>query len=414
MPVAAPRRHECAAAGAILVLAVLAAIWISRQHPVPPIRIAPPEVATSEDAPAAPPSVIELIELPDAPPPPAAAAPKSAPTPAQRPETPRVKVAMEQPTPPPLASPPPAPEPPPAQQAPAVEVTPIVPLPDVAAAQNIVPLTPETPMKRPSPRTTVMPLRPGDEKPAPRPVVQPLRPEEPPEEPKVEPKIVQAPEPPPSSPPRAEPVKPAPVAEKPKPAAPLIQTAAPSQAAPKPVDEKEVATEGRVLLRMFEQGAGPSIQIRWPAQAGQRDRLYAVFTHCLGMQVGILDDQGHLYLGEGPRNQPLALNTDKYSGFIRRPEGAIAAGEQEEITRIRQYHQAASAAPPARMFPRRVDAFLLGGLRHAVGDQYLKMKSIRAAYRLSGSRVVIESIVADGRAVDGAIDLSTVATSCSE
>jgi hypothetical protein len=180
------------------------------------------------------------------------------------------------------------------------------------------------------------------------------------------------------------------------------------------MDEKAAATEGRVLLQMFEQGAGPTIEIRWPAQAGQRDRLYAVFTHCLGMQVGILDDQGHLYLGEGPRDQALTLNTDKYSGFIRRPEGAIAAGEQQEITRIRQYHQAAGAAAPARMFPRRVDSFLLGGLRQAVGDQYLKMKSIRAAYRLNGNRVLIESIVADGRAVEGAIDLSTVTAACSE
>lgn len=323
-----------------------------------------------------------------------------------------------------MESPQPAPEPPPVRPTPPAEVKPIIPLrPEVPVAQNILPLTPEPQALITPPLTTqIVPLRPGDEKPAPKPAVQPLRPDEPPREPpkeskvepRVEPKIVRAPEPPPPSPPKVEPVKPAPMAEKPKPVAPLIQTTAPPQAAPKPMDEKEVATEGRVLLRMFEQGAGPSIQIRWPAQSGQRDRLYAVFTHCLGMQVGILDDEGHLYLGEGPRNQPLALNTDKYSGFIRRPEGAIAAGEQEEITRIRQYHQAATAAPPARMFPRRVDAFLLGGLRQAVGDQYLKMKSIRAAYRLSGSRVMIESIVADGRAIDGAIDLSTVATSCSE
>jgi hypothetical protein len=435
MQAVAPRRHERAAAGAILLLFLFAAFWILRQHPPAiPVRIVESQTTATEEAPtpaaAQPPRVIELIELPDLSTP--RPAPEAELPQPQQVQPPPVAVAMEQPrtepTPAPAPPPPQVVRPPPpivplrpdpASPAPAKpEAKIIAPLrPETLPAGIVVPLAPDVP---PQPQTEiakieitpVVPLRPGDEKPAAKPVpaVQPLRPEEP--------KVAREQEPPrlPEIVPKPEPVKRAPAIEKPKPSPPAPQAIAPPPppAPSKPINEKEIAIEGRVLLRMFEQGSGPSIEIRWPAQASQRDRLYAVFTRCLGMQVGILDEQGHLYLGEGPRDQPLTLNTDKYSGFVRRPEGAIAADEQDEIAHIRQYHQAAAGAPPARMFPRRVDAFLLGGLRQAVGDQYLKVKSIRAAYRLNGNRVIIDSIVADGHKVEGAIDLSTVAASCSE
>jgi hypothetical protein len=168
----------------------------------------------------------------------------------------------------------------------------------------------------------------------------------------------------------------------------------------------EAAGEGRVLLRMFEQGSGPGIEIRWPSDAAERERLYDTFVRCFGMRIGIVDDAGHFYLPEGAANQPTQLNMDRYSGFVRRPEGQIAAAETREIARVRNYHQGASGGP-ARIFPRNVDAFLIGGLRQAVGDDYLKARSIHAAYRLDGNRVVVDAIVADGHPIPGAIDLSS-------
>lgn len=403
-------QRERAAAGAILAAAALLAAWIMlHRPPQAPVRIVAQETAEPETpapeplqaAPAEPAMKFEIVELPA----PAATAPLPPPTPAPRPvQTARVELPPEKVLEPQKALAPPQPAPP------------VVPLrPETKPPAEIVPLQVEAPVERTlSPAKPLQPLRPGDEKStAALMPVQPLHvepeavvshetkstlaPDPGPRAPKIEawvpktrprvPEVASAPEL--NTEPGAEPVKPPP-------------------APAKPVADKELATEGRILLRMFEQGAGPGVEIRWPAQSAERDRLYDVFTQCLGMKVGLLDDQGHVYLGEGPRQQAMAINLDKYSGFVRRPEGAIAADEQREIARIRAYHQ--MSAPPARMFPRRVDAYLLGGLRAAVGDQYLKMKSIRAAYRLNGQRVTIDSIVADGRAVGGVIDLSAVAS----
>lgn len=174
-----------------------------------------------------------------------------------------------------------------------------------------------------------------------------------------------------------------------------------------------VVGEGRAFLKILEQGAGPSIEIRWPSDSSQRDRLYDALVQCLGMRTGLLDGEGRLYLGEGQKGQPSTLDGERYSGFVRRPEGAIARDEEREIGRVRSYHQVRASAFAARIFPRRVDAYLIGGLRQLVGENYLKTKSIRAAYRLKNGQAIVESIVADGRRIDGVIDLSAVATGCS-
>lgn len=417
--------RERTSAAAILAAATFLAAWIMfHRLPQVPVRIVEqkttaPEAPTPpppQDSPAEPAMKFEIVELP---PPPAPAVAPAPPAPAP----PSVQVARVEP----------APEKPPEQpqqpqkvlaSAPDVAPPPVAPLqPEARRRPEIAPLRVETFVERPAPPARPLQLlRPGDEKPSAIPVpVQPLHVEtEAPVSRETKPTLARKAELPapkteawvPKLKPRAPVSQLEPKAELPPqpaktPAAPMIHVDA-APAPPKPIAEKEVATEGRVLLRMFEQGAGPSVEIRWPSQAAERDRLYDAFTQCLGMKVGLLDDQGHVYLGEGPRQQAMAINLDKYSGFVRRPEGAIATDEQREIARIRGYH--GMSAPPARMFPRRVDAYLLGGLRTAVGDQYLKMKSVRAAYRLNGRRVMIESITADGRAVDGIIDLSTVAS----
>ena len=60
---------------------------------------------------------------------------------------------------------------------------------------------------------------------------------------------------------------------------------------------------------------------------------------------------------------------------------------------------------PVRLFPRNVDATLLGGIGQIVGAGYLCHKTIRARYRLSGERVSVVEIRADGKALPGGIVL---------
>ena len=74
-------------------------------------------------------------------------------------------------------------------------------------------------------------------------------------------------------------------------------------------------------------------------------------------------------------------------------------------------HLQAASASAIRIFPRRVDALLLGGLRAVIGEGYQNTSTIHATYRISGSSVTVAGIVADGRSFPGEIDLSP-ARSC--
>lgn len=348
---------------------------------------------------------IELVEI-SAPPPPVPAAAAAFPAPPQ-PAPPPPPTATQAVTPPPAEPAPPVPV-----QASMVPLTPAAAEPE--PVREIVPMHP-TP---PSPELSVTPavlreeLKPADE-------VVPLRPAPPDVKPQVAPR---------EKPAKVQPLRPAPSkpeaepppqmivrAPAPRPVATPQVQAAKAPPAPKPpeVNVAEVVGEGRAFLKILEQGAGPGIEIRWPAESSQRDQLYGVLVQCLGMRTGLLDGTGRLYLAEGAKGQPSQLDGERYSGFVRRPEGAIARNEEREIGRVRDYHQVRATASPARIFPRRVDAYLIGGLRQFVGENYLKTKSIRAAYRLRNGRAVVDSIVADGRRIDGVIDLSGIASSCS-
>lgn len=394
--------NERTGAAGILILAVVLA-WVIVDRPaetLPPQkqdRHQPTAVEEKLSAPAAPMAAIagslaiEIVRISEPPaaavaPPPLPAVVAEAPPPARVPEPERT------------LEPHPAPAVLPLRPTVALPVEPkVVPLalkPESQVVPNVAPLRPAPPQP-PGEKPIVERPTPRDMPPAPN--VTPLRPSPPKPVPLPETKIVE----------RAPTPRPLP----PTPKSPPQKTAPPP---PSPAaNVAMVVGEGRAFLKILEQGAGPGIEIRWPGDSSQRDRLYDVLVQCLGMRTGVLDGDGRLYLGEGQKGQPSLLDGERYSGFVRRPEGAIARDEEREIGRVRSYHQVRASASAARIFPRRVDAYLIGGLRQLVGEDYLKTKSIRASYRLRGGRPVVESIVADGRRIDGVIELSAVANNCS-
>ncbi len=258
------------------------------------------------------------------------------------------------------------------------------PPPDTSSSANMG--AAESPAPEPAPlapraehRIDVAPLPPRA--PAERPVeVTPLQP-------RPEPAVGVAPSPP--------------VAEDPVPAAPE-----PLPDAAKRASQDELA-DGRVLLRMLEKGKGPLVEIAWPDDAAARSRLYAALAACHGMETVLLGTGGRLFAENGRKGETAEINPDSTSGFVRRPAGALPARERETISRIRQRHGMASGAP-VRLFPRSVDAALLGGLQAAVGPDYLGRRLIHAHYRLDGNRVSVERIYADGTSIPGAIALPRV------
>ena len=217
-----------------------------------------------------------------------------------------------------------------------------------------------------------------------------------------------APPPPaPASRPVAEPAPPPPPARREPPVQPPSRPKPAAQEPPPPTPatvSPEAAAEGRARLRMLEHGEGPTIEIAWPETRQERDRLHDLFTRCYGMRVLLLDGGNRLFGRVGAPGDPWPFDADRFSGFVRAPSGATAAAERATADAIRRRH-GIYGARLVRIFPRRVDAMLLGGLGQVIGSGYADTATIRAAYRVSGGDVVIGDIRVDGRTIPGDIRL---------
>jgi hypothetical protein len=167
---------------------------------------------------------------------------------------------------------------------------------------------------------------------------------------------------------------------------------------------REAATAGRALLKMLETGKGPVIEIAWPSSATERSRLYHLLNTCHGMQTALLTDKSEIFSATGRPGAAWQVNRDAVSGFVRQPSGVLTDAEQAAIRRIKTHH-GMHFGNPVRLFPRAVDATLLGGIGQIVGTGYLRHKTIRARYQLSGDRVSIVDIRTDGKALPGGIVL---------
>ncbi|ABK42705.1 hypothetical protein Mmc1_0178 [Magnetococcus marinus MC-1] len=178
-------------------------------------------------------------------------------------------------------------------------------------------------------------------------------------------------------------------------------TLQPANPTPQPTEVQ--VQQGRVLLKLLEHGKGPSITLRWPNQ--QRQTLYRHMVQCRGMRSGVMDAQQHIFMPGGTPGVAWSINRDRYSGFMRLTN-QVENQERLQLQEIRHYHGLESATTPIRLFPRRFDAALLGGLQHLIGPTYGTARSIEANYRLQQGRLWVEAIKVDGGAVAGQIDLN--------
>ena len=259
----------------------------------------------------------------------------------------------------------------------------------VLAAPKIEPLkkSPPPPLK-PPPRAALKPLKPL----APVPAVQPKSVSLTPLRPKPQ-----------KTPPR--PVTPTP--------AKLTDTARVEKttvaAIREPVSRPGVhaAAKGRVLLRVLEHGKGPAIEIAWPSRSGSRGDLSRLLQRCYGMELALMDSKGRLYADEGLRGQVWRPNRDLYSGFVRHTSGILPESERRAEAAIRGRH--GRRGDLVHVFPRRVDALLLGGIRNLTGAKYGSARSIRARYEVRNQRVLVSGFDVDGQSLRGAIDLGAAA-----
>jgi len=173
------------------------------------------------------------------------------------------------------------------------------------------------------------------------------------------------------------------------------------------VTPKNTLQEGRTLLRMLEFGKGPSIVIAWPQSRIQQNQLYDRFKSCYGMKVALLKGMSELYTLHSDPGSPWQPNTDKVSGFMRNPSGQMSRLEQQDLDRIRIRHHLYQGTP-VRLFPRKVDAVLLGSLRQIVGDSYQPGSQIQAHYSQTARGVIVHQIIIDGIEKPGQILLPPV------
>lgn len=183
----------------------------------------------------------------------------------------------------------------------------------------------------------------------------------------------------------------------------------PSKPAPAPqpnVDARKTQTEGRSLLRLLEHGTGPAIEIAWPQSSLDRYKLYQRLIQCEGMKLAVIGSDKQIFQLDGTAGQSWNFNGDKFSGFLRSPEGMAVAAETATFSAIAVRHRLTDWQP-VRVFPRRVDAILLGGLKQLIGDQYRTARTIHAAYKLANGTLSLSAVTVDGSPVEGSITLST-------
>ncbi|WP_028880193.1 hypothetical protein [Terasakiella pusilla] len=192
----------------------------------------------------------------------------------------------------------------------------------------------------------------------------------------------------------------------------------PTNVKPQPTKEKPIEVPpalevtvaqtagGRALLRVLEHGKGPLIEIAWPKEERAREALHQIFKACFGMENAVMDAKGDLYRTSEARGQRWEINLDRYSGFLREASGSLPRSEQGIRQVVKRHHGGLGAAGLVRIFPRKVDASLLGGLQAMVGPQYMQARSIQARYVQVNGQVLVRDIFVDGVAREGVIALS--------
>lgn len=168
--------------------------------------------------------------------------------------------------------------------------------------------------------------------------------------------------------------------------------------------QAEMLQEGRVLLKLLEVGKGPNVEIAWPTQPQQREVLYRTLARCYGLQSGIMNAKGQIYVATGKLGEPVTINSDQVSPFLRQSAGQLSGSEKGILTNIRQRHGLINGQP-VRLFNRNVDAALLGALFRLVPGNMSDSPQIRASYGLTDKGIGVQSVIVDGNPVAGQVDV---------
>ena len=154
-------------------------------------------------------------------------------------------------------------------------------------------------------------------------------------------------------------------------------------------------------MRMLEHDKGPEVSLDWPDERSKQILIFNKLKRCFGMRVALMTTDGKLFrLKENAGNQ-WRINLDRFSGFVRHPEGSTIKREEQIIRRIRSHHKISNPIQHVRIFPRSVDSALLSRIKNLIGPGYMKAKSVTARYQFSSGVISVTEIKVDGREFPG-------------
>ena len=145
-----------------------------------------------------------------------------------------------------------------------------------------------------------------------------------------------------------------------------------------------------------------SLEFLWPADRRGHSRIYSRLTECLGVETGVIDGDGTVYVGTGGGR---VFNAALHSPLMRLVDQPVDPRERRNIERIRSGRQfTAKDGKAVRVFRRAHDIRLLAALSRAFGGLPTGGR-ITAEYQIEAGALHLGKLTLNGRRHDGRVRL---------
>ena len=145
-----------------------------------------------------------------------------------------------------------------------------------------------------------------------------------------------------------------------------------------------------------------SLEFLWPADRRGHSRIYSRLTECLGVETGVIDGDGTVYVGTGGGR---VFNAALHSPFMRLVDQPVDPRERRNIERIKSGRQfTAKDGTAVRVFRRAHDIRLLAALSRAFGGLPTGGQ-ITAEYQIGTGALHLGKLTLNGRRHDGRVRL---------
>ena len=180
-------------------------------------------------------------------------------------------------------------------------------------------------------------------------------------------------------------------------------TLSPVKASTQPQFLKPRTSDLQTADRLMDNAAQkPSLEFLWPSDRRVHSRIYSRLTECLGVEIGIINRDGKVYVGTGGGR---VFNAALHSPFMRLVDQPVDPRERQNIKRIRAGLQiTAKDGKAVRVFRRAHDIRVLAALNRAFGGLPTSGR-ITAEYQIEAGALYLGKLKLNGQLHDGRIRL---------